>query len=112
MNIALSCKDEDHLSCAHATMRRLVDSIDRAETSEYQDSGMCVVVVGVHTDHWRQFVMHTDKADTYLESGTFSTTRPNGDVIFVVPVDDLPFPKVLNDEEQEALINRRRRNKD
>ncbi len=104
MNSAVTCIDRLHLSCAHVTMKKVIQAVNEAETSEMDDSGIGVAVVGVRTDHWRQFVLEVDQSDRYLKGGIFSVTRPDGDVIFVVPVDDLAFPKVLDDEEQEALL--------
>lgn len=104
MNSTVTCIDKKHVSCAHAAIRKLVKVIDKAEAIEFQGSGLFVAVVGVRTDHWQQFVQTVDNAETYLASGVFSITRPNGDVIFVVPFDDLPNPKVLDIEELETLL--------
>ncbi len=68
------------------------------------DSGVGVAVVGVRTDHWRQFVLEVDQSDRFLAGGVFTVRRVDGDVIFIVPVDNLAFPTVLGDEEQEALL--------
>lgn len=96
------CNGLYHLSCTHATAEKLIEVIESAETSPFQDGK--IAVVGVRADHWRAFVLQTDKADSLLKVGTFSVTRANGDIIFVVPVEDLPFPKVLTDAEQSELV--------
>jgi hypothetical protein len=103
VNSAISCIDRHHRSCVHATMKRLIEAIDGAETSAMDDSGIGVAVIGVRTDHWRQFVLDVDQSDRLLAGGVFTVTRLDGDVIFVVPVDNLAFPKVLDDEDQQLL---------